>query len=351
MINAFVKKQQLTIIQPMIASETIDYLEAQFLFKTPDWDNLSKWAHFKQGETVYSVLLIDDKIPKSAHLNLSAGDWEVYLHGTSETGMRITTEVRKITVIPSGALNGLPLGEIPLSVAEQIEQKVNNATKIAQSVRDDADSGKFNGAQGKSGKTPQKGVDYWTQEDENKLEKAVQALNIAQNALNLAMTNEEDIRINEVDITELNTYAVMLEEARISDANLFLDKFGYARTSDTTKNLPTSGADAWGIILFLMENSSGKVGTQIFYPVAGAKKGTVWIRTHNQSTFSNWVQLVTQTEIDAVKTTADNAFSLAQTNEHDIGLNETSITELQAGVERLTKEIEALKQQIAPKGL
>ncbi len=215
MISVFVTGQKLQIAQPLIASDTIDYLTASFFFRTSDWDGLSKWAHFKQGETAYSVLLIDGKISKDAHLNLGAGDWEVYLHGTSEQGMRITTEVQKISVVPSGVIEGKPLGEIPPSVAEQIDQKASNAVKIAQSVRDDANAGKFKGDKGdkgETGKTPIKGVDYWTPEDEKKLD----------SALSLAKTNEEDIRLNEIDITNLNAATDRLNTA-IADAKKELE--------------------------------------------------------------------------------------------------------------------------------
>lgn len=50
-----------------------------------------------------------------------------------------------------------------------IEQMtIGEIVAIAQSVRDDADAGMFNGKDGKDGKdgyTPQKGVDYWTPDE------------------------------------------------------------------------------------------------------------------------------------------------------------------------------------------
>lgn len=93
------------------------------------------------------------------------------------------------------------------------------------------------------------------------------------------------------DIEDLKNNAVLHKDERITDANLFIDRFGYAKTGDTTRNLPTTGLDAWGIILFLTENASAKVGTQIFYQVAGANKGRIWVRTHNRDSFSGWKPL------------------------------------------------------------
>lgn len=125
MINGFIKGQRLSITAPFIVSDTIDYLEAQFYFQTLDWDGLTKWAHFKNQDTVFDVRLIDDKISREAHLNLSSGDWEIYLHGTSNSGMRITTESTILTVKKSGALDGEPFPELPLSVAEQLERRIS----------------------------------------------------------------------------------------------------------------------------------------------------------------------------------------------------------------------------------
>lgn len=156
MIVAYVKGQELNVTQPIIVADTIDYLTASFAFKTADWNGLQKWAHFKHGESVYDVLLTDDKIEKNAHLNLSAGEWELYLHGTAvENGVaveRITTEIATLTVKPTGALNGEVLPDVPPSAAEQIFAAAQEAINVANSVRDDADSGAFDGRDGQDGR-------------------------------------------------------------------------------------------------------------------------------------------------------------------------------------------------------
>ena len=128
MIIGYIKGQELQLKSELIVADTIDYLTAKFVFKTADWQGLSKWAHFKKGSTVYDIQLTSDSIKKSDHLNLAEGEWEVYLHGNAFEGgevvERITTEVAKIAVKGTGLLNGEPFPEIPASESEQIEAKL-----------------------------------------------------------------------------------------------------------------------------------------------------------------------------------------------------------------------------------
>lgn len=130
MITGFVKGQELNISTPIIVADTINYLTAEFHFQTSDWQGLIKWAHFSQGETVYDIKLDGDKINRSKHLNLSVGEWSVYLHGNNSEGMRITTETQTITVKNTGALNGLPLPELPLTVAEQLSASIGDLSEL-----------------------------------------------------------------------------------------------------------------------------------------------------------------------------------------------------------------------------
>lgn len=336
------------------AADSIDYLTASFQFLTDDWAGLSKWAHFRKDDTTYDIELTDDAIGKDKHLNLSDGVWAVYLHGTSADGMRITTAECTVTVEKSGVLNGQPLPDLPLTAEEQLEQKANNAVKVAQSVRDDADAGKFNGKTGAQGlpgkdgrpgtpgKTPEKGVDYWTPEDEAKLNTAAEAKQTADRAFSLAQTNEEDIRVNEIDITALKNTAVLFKNDRVADANQFTTRAGFAKTGDTTKNLPVSGMDAWGIILYLPENTATTVGVQIFLPVDKAKKGTLWTRTVNRSAFTPWRQLAMNEDLTALRQEVQSAKS-------EITSLKSADTKHTNDIAALRQEIEQIKQQINPK--
>lgn len=159
MINGFVKGQSLKLMHPLTVADTVDYLEAKFYFQSAEWNGLAKWAHFRQGDKVYDVMLKNGRIERTDHLNLSAGNWDVYLHGNGEGGVRVTTELQRIRVAPTGVLEGELLPEVPLSTAEQISAVAASALELAQSVRHDADSGALDGH------TPERGVDYWTAAD------------------------------------------------------------------------------------------------------------------------------------------------------------------------------------------
>lgn len=136
MLEFEVVGQKLTMTSEIdVISDTIQYITAKFSFSR-DWAGLRKVAHFKCDDTVYDIVLTNNSVLASDNLNLYAGVWEIYVHGSDD--MRITTSSVYLTVEQSGILDGEPLPEIPLTAAEQI-------LNIAQSVRDDADAGVFDG--------------------------------------------------------------------------------------------------------------------------------------------------------------------------------------------------------------
>lgn len=142
MIKGTVKGQALRLYYPTVVSDTVAYLTAEFSFLTDDWKGLSKWAHFKNGDRLFSVNLVEDKIRAEDHLNLSAGEWEVYLHGAAlsegEVVRRITTQPQKLIVAASGVLDGEPLPITPPSVGEQILATAEQALAIAEELRAEA---------------------------------------------------------------------------------------------------------------------------------------------------------------------------------------------------------------------
>jgi hypothetical protein len=145
MIVGTIKGQELFLTSPMIVADTINYLEARFAFSA-DWSAAEKWAHFESEGVVYDIRLTNDKILKENHLNWLKGVWNVYLHGTTPDGTRITTNETRLRVLSTGVLNGQPLPEVPLSAAEQISALATEAKQIADEVREDADAGKLDGA-------------------------------------------------------------------------------------------------------------------------------------------------------------------------------------------------------------
>lgn len=89
-------------------------------------------------------------------------------------------------------------------------------------------------------------------------------------------------------ITEWNKALKFNKDLTIADANAFKST-GLAKTGTTTKNLPAScnaEADKWGIIQFVAENEG--VGTQVFYPIDGKFKGTLFVRASSKGTWSDW---------------------------------------------------------------
>lgn len=149
MMEFYVSGQSLKMFTPVTAADSLKYLTAQFHFTDNEWDGYTRWAHFRKGETVYDIALDgDDRITEEDALNLTAGEWEIYLTGTKDTA-RLTTVVVILTVKESGLIDA-PLHVIPQSVAEQIDAKAAQALLTAQAVKTAADAGKFNGRDGKS---------------------------------------------------------------------------------------------------------------------------------------------------------------------------------------------------------
>ena len=127
-----VRGQVLHLIYPPLVEGTVDYLTAEFSF-SGDWDGLSKWAHFKQGSTIYDVPLTNDAITEDQHLNLSAGTWDVYLHGSGDN-RRITTTTVRMKVLPYLDEDGEPLPEVPLTFAEVLDQRAQQIQAVASVV-------------------------------------------------------------------------------------------------------------------------------------------------------------------------------------------------------------------------
>ena len=150
MIKFYIIDQTIRFSTPAIAADSLNYLECEFDFSGEGWEEASKWAHFRQGETVFDIAIEDNLIAADKKLNLTIGEWEVYITGTVGDS-RLTTVPVILTVYESGLIDA-PLHEIPLTVAEQIDAKASTALLMAQAVKDAADSGAFKGEDGRDGK-------------------------------------------------------------------------------------------------------------------------------------------------------------------------------------------------------
>ena len=155
MIKFYIIGQTIRFSTPAIAADSLNYLEAEFNFaEAEEWAGASKWAHFRQereneASIVYDINLDEnDRITAAQGLNLTIGEWEVYLTGTVGES-RLTTIPVVLTVYESGLIDG-PLHEMPLTVAEQIDIKASTALSNAKTVLEMAENGEFNGQDGKS---------------------------------------------------------------------------------------------------------------------------------------------------------------------------------------------------------
>ena len=143
MINFYVSGQELKYFSPVIAADSINYLTAKVHFTTPDWEGYAPWLHFRKGDTVYDLALDENhEITEAQKLNLTEGEWEVYLTGTKGES-RLTTVPVILTAKESGLLDA-PLHGLPQSVAEQIDYKASQAYRLALELAEKAATGDFN---------------------------------------------------------------------------------------------------------------------------------------------------------------------------------------------------------------
>jgi len=136
MIKGIICGQLLNVETNTLVADTIDHLTAQFCFRTAEWDEMTrKWAHFSCGENLYDVELIDDGISKDRHLNLSEGEWTVWIHGVREedgaVAERITTnEVRFIVVGTGTTETGSPFPGTEPSVLEEMKAEIGSLAQL-----------------------------------------------------------------------------------------------------------------------------------------------------------------------------------------------------------------------------
>lgn len=144
MLEFYIAGQSMKMYSPVIAADSLNYLTARFNFTGSEWEGYTRWAHFRKGETVYDIALDENNtITEDKALNLTIGEWEIYVTG-EKSSSRLTTVAVIVTVKASGLIDA-PLHVIPMSVAEQVDSKASQALLLAQAVKDAADAGKFNG--------------------------------------------------------------------------------------------------------------------------------------------------------------------------------------------------------------
>ena len=152
-----------------LASDSRLYIAGAVSFDG-EWDDITAvYLNFepRQGEAI-NAYLTDGAFDESLGVSLSAGTWRVSAHGSNSAGKEIHTTPVLLNVAQAGGLDGEAPPYVPPDAAGQIAAVAAEARDIAQSVRDDADAGKFKGEEGKPGLTPHIGENgNWFYGDED----------------------------------------------------------------------------------------------------------------------------------------------------------------------------------------
>ena len=126
--------QSLTAEYLPLAAESVQYLTAKVVCETEDWTGREIKAMFGQGCTVHEITVTDGEITAKQQLNLTAGDWCVWLVGNSardgEVIPRITTNIAHISVAPTGGTEGNPFPTIPPTAEEQLRADMGNLADL-----------------------------------------------------------------------------------------------------------------------------------------------------------------------------------------------------------------------------
>ena len=126
--------QSLTAKYLPLAAESVQYLTAKVVYETDDWTGREIKAMFEHGHTVYEVPVTGGEITANQQLNLTAGDWRVWLIGNSardgDVIPRITTNIAHIIVAPTGGTEGSPFPAIPPTVEEQLRADMGNLADL-----------------------------------------------------------------------------------------------------------------------------------------------------------------------------------------------------------------------------
>nr|DAI88712.1 MAG TPA: nucleoid-associated protein [Caudoviricetes sp.] len=142
---------------PTIASGGVKEDTVEFAFDNL-WDGFNLAAVFYRSEKeVYHVEIVDNRCIVPREVLANPGYFYLGVMGVKD-GVTRTTNVLSYRVEAGAITEGVKPPEPTPSIYEQILASVKYAEQIAQSVRNDADAGKFNGAKGEKGDTGAQGV-------------------------------------------------------------------------------------------------------------------------------------------------------------------------------------------------
>ena len=152
-----------------LASDSRLYIAGAVSFDG-EWDDITAvYLIFEpRTGTAITAYLTDGAFDESLGVSLSAGTWRVSAHGSNTAGKEIHTTPVLLNVAQAGGRDGEAPPYVPPDATGQIAAVAEEARDIAQSVRDDADAGKFKGEEGKPGLTPHIGENgNWFYGDED----------------------------------------------------------------------------------------------------------------------------------------------------------------------------------------
>ena len=154
LLTLFAKKNMLILRKrELITSGSVNVYKARFEF-SEDWEGLTRTAVFRAGSEARSVLLDESgqcvipwEVLSTPRAALRAG-----VYGTRDGEVGLPTVWENLGIIQDGTALGEEAQPPTPGVYEQIISLVEKAEAAAQSVRDDADAGKFDGPPGPKGK-------------------------------------------------------------------------------------------------------------------------------------------------------------------------------------------------------
>ena len=140
----------------MLVSGTVGGYIATFEF-SPDWDGYAKTAVFEPvGGTAREVVLVDNACVIPWEVLQAECSLKIGCYGTSGD-KRKPTMYAPSRLVYRGAEQASASVEPTPDVYSQILELASNTKEIAQSVRNDADAGAFDGAQGPAGERGETG--------------------------------------------------------------------------------------------------------------------------------------------------------------------------------------------------
>lgn len=163
-----VKGQRIKRINsPGSVEDTLNYLTCHFTFDGSEWENTIKTAYFKNRATekIYSSLIADDGTCTVPWEALTDKGFVRFSVAGERENYRITTDIESFYNSET-VYGGQPSGPPTPDQYDQLIALAQETKEIAESVRSDADAGKFDGEPGKPGDPGKDGVSPSAKVDE-----------------------------------------------------------------------------------------------------------------------------------------------------------------------------------------